>query len=98
MNLKVQKGGMQDATFITADPGHAKSDTPRGNEAKVTRMKCATGGSPAKDRQSRGSTLSPKCVCKAGHVAVTTIPKVRVKMIINGIVFNVYHLASAKSR
>ena len=23
MNLKVQKGVMQDATFITADPGHA---------------------------------------------------------------------------
>jgi len=29
-----------------------------------------------------------KCVCKAGHVAVTTIPRVRVKMIITGIVFN----------
>jgi len=39
-----------------------------------------------------------KCGCKAGHVAVTTIPRVRVKMIITGIVFNAYHLASAKSK
>ena len=36
-----------------------------------------------------------KCVCKAGHVAVTTTQRVRVKMTITGIVFNVYHLASA---
>ena len=27
MNLKVQKGVMQDATFITTDPGYAKADT-----------------------------------------------------------------------
>ena len=27
MNLKVQMGVMQDATFITADPGYAKADT-----------------------------------------------------------------------
>ena len=39
MNLKVKKGIMQDATFITADPGHAKKDTPRGNEAKTRRSK-----------------------------------------------------------
>ncbi len=37
MNFKVQKGIMQDATFITADPGHAKADTPRGDEAKTRR-------------------------------------------------------------
>ncbi len=36
MNLKVQKGVMQDATFITADPGHAKADTPRGIEFSDT--------------------------------------------------------------
>ena len=35
MNLKVQKGVMQDATFITADPGHAKADTPRAIESKT---------------------------------------------------------------
>jgi IS5 family transposase len=182
MNLKVQKGVMQDATFITADPGHAKADTPRGDEAKTRRckdgawakkgtksffgyklhdcmdekfglvrrievtaanvhdsqvdlaeegevryadkgyfgattkgydaaMKKATRGHPLsyKDemRNKRiSSKRSPverfyafiKCVCKAGHVAVTTIPRVRVKMIITGIVFNVYHLASAKSK
>jgi len=27
MNLKVQKGVMRDATFITTDPGYAKADT-----------------------------------------------------------------------
>ena len=27
MNLKMQKGVMQDATFITTDPGYAKADT-----------------------------------------------------------------------
>lgn len=37
-----------------------------------------------------------KMVFKAGHVAVTTAAGVRVKMIVTGIVFNVYHLASAK--
>jgi IS5 family transposase len=39
MNLKVQKGIMQDATFITSDPGHAKADTPRGDEAKTRRSR-----------------------------------------------------------
>ena len=39
MNLKMQKEIMQDATFITADPGHAKSGTPRGDEAKTRRSK-----------------------------------------------------------
>ncbi len=35
--LKVKKGVIQDATFITADPGNAKADTPRGDEAKERR-------------------------------------------------------------
>ncbi len=39
-----------------------------------------------------------KRVCKTGHVAVTTIDRVRVKVIITGIVFNLYHLTSAKSK
>ena len=39
-----------------------------------------------------------KRVCEAGHVTATTIPRVRVKMIVTGIVFNVYHLASAKRK
>ena len=182
MNLKVQKGVMQDATFITADPGHAKADTPRGDEAKTRRCKdgawakkgtksffgyklhdcmdekfglvrrievtaanvhdsqvdlaeegevryadkgyfgaTTNGYDAAMKKATRGHPLSykdemrnrrisskrapverffafTKRICKAGHVAVTTIPRVRVKMIITGIVFNVYHLASAKSK
>jgi IS5 family transposase len=31
MNLKVKMGIIQDASFITSDPGHAKKDTPRGD-------------------------------------------------------------------
>jgi IS5 family transposase len=37
LGLRVRKGVVQDATFITADPGHAKGDTPRGEEAKTRR-------------------------------------------------------------
>jgi IS5 family transposase len=42
MNLKVKKGVIQDATFITSDPGHAKSDVPRGDEAKTRRSRDGT--------------------------------------------------------
>ena len=44
MKLKVKKEIMQDAPFITSDPGHAKSDTPRGEEAKTRRSKDRTWG------------------------------------------------------
>jgi len=37
--LKVKKGTIQDATFITSDPGHAKSDKPRGGDAKTRRSR-----------------------------------------------------------
>jgi len=37
--LKVKKGVVQDASFITADPGHARADKPRGDEAKTRRSK-----------------------------------------------------------
>jgi len=40
--LKARKGVMQDAAFIAADPGHAKADKPRGEEAKTRRNKEAT--------------------------------------------------------
>lgn len=40
--LKVKRGVIQDATFITADPGHAKADKPRGDEAKTRRSKDGT--------------------------------------------------------
>jgi IS5 family transposase len=37
--LTVRKGVVQDATFITADPGHAPADTPRGEEARTRRSR-----------------------------------------------------------
>jgi IS5 family transposase len=37
--LKIKEGVIQDATFITADPGHKKVDKPRGPEAKTRRNK-----------------------------------------------------------
>lgn len=40
--LTVKQGMVQDATFITADPGHAKADTPRGEGAKTRRSKDGT--------------------------------------------------------
>jgi IS5 family transposase len=90
-----------------ADKGYYGAKT-KGYDAA---MKKATRGHPLnyKDemRNKRiSSKRSPverlyafiKCVCKAGHVAVTTIPRVRVKMVITCIVFNAYHLASAKCK
>lgn len=38
-NLKIEKGMMQDATFIYANQGHCTKDTPRGREAKTRRDK-----------------------------------------------------------
>jgi len=37
--LRVRKGAVQDAAFITADPGHAKADEPRGDEAQTQRSR-----------------------------------------------------------
>ncbi len=37
--LELKKAVIQDATFITSDPGHAKSDVPRGEKAKTRRSK-----------------------------------------------------------
>jgi len=37
--LKVKKGVVQDATFITSDPGHAPADKPRGEEAETRRSR-----------------------------------------------------------
>lgn len=37
--LKVKKGVVQDASFITSDPGHAPADKPRGEEARTRRSK-----------------------------------------------------------
>ena len=37
--LTVKKGVVQDASFITSDPGHARADKPRGEEAKTRRSR-----------------------------------------------------------
>ena len=37
--LRVKKGVVQDASFITSDPGHARADKPRGTEAKTRRSR-----------------------------------------------------------
>jgi len=42
LGLGVKQGVAQDATFITADPGHAKADKPRGEEAETRRSKDGT--------------------------------------------------------
>ncbi len=39
IKLKMKKEIMQDASFITSDHGHAKSGTPREEEAKTRRSK-----------------------------------------------------------
>ena len=182
MKLKVKTGIMQDASFITSDPGHAKSDTLRGEEAKTRRSKYGTWtkkgtksyfghklhgamdenfglirrievttakvhdshvdlanegevhyadkryfGAKAKGYDAavrkvirshplsykdemRNTRISgkrfpveryfafTKRVCKAGHVAATTIGRIRVKMIITDIIFSLYHLTSAKNK
>jgi IS5 family transposase len=44
----VRKGVIQDALFITSDPGHAKKDVPRGDEAKTRRSKDGTWATKGK--------------------------------------------------
>ncbi len=39
MKLKMKKEIMQDASFITSDPGHDKSGTPHEEEANIQRIK-----------------------------------------------------------
>ena len=40
--FKVKKGVVQDASFITSDPGHAKADKPRGEMARTRRSRDGT--------------------------------------------------------
>jgi IS5 family transposase len=42
LGLKIKKGTIQDAAFITADPGHAPADKPRGDPARTRRSKEGT--------------------------------------------------------
>lgn len=39
---QIKRGTIQDATFITSDPGHAPADKPRGDEAKTRRSRDGT--------------------------------------------------------
>jgi IS5 family transposase len=180
--LKVKKGVVQDATFITADPGHAPAEEPRGNEAKTRRSRDGTwakkgskssygyklhtktdtdlglirdlettsasvhdsrvdlsrpgevaymdkayfgveirGYSAAMRRGTRGHPLGirdrlrnrrinrkrapgerPFAVIKrvfnAGHVLVTTVPRVRVKMVFACLCFNLMQLGALAGR
>jgi len=40
----IKRGTIQDATFITSDPGHAPADKPRGDKAKTRRSRDGTWG------------------------------------------------------
>lgn len=40
--MSIKQGVIQDASFITSDPGHAKADKPRGDDAKTRRSKDGT--------------------------------------------------------
>ena len=42
LGLQIKQGMIQDATFIHSDPGHAKADKPRGDEAKTRRNRDGT--------------------------------------------------------
>ena len=42
MGLQIKKGTIQDASFITADPGHAPADKSRGDQARTRRSKEGT--------------------------------------------------------
>ncbi len=74
-------------------------------------MRKATGGHPLSyEGEMRNKRISSKRspveryfaftkrVCNSGHVAVTTTGRVRIKMIITGIVFDLYHLIFSKSK
>ena len=40
--LTIRRGVIQDATFIAGDPGHARADTPRGDQARTRRSQDGT--------------------------------------------------------
>ena len=57
--LRVKTGVVQDATFITSDPGHARKDTPRGGEARTRRSRDGTWAKKG-SRSSFGYKLHTK--------------------------------------
>lgn len=44
---KIKRGVIQDASFITTDPGHAPADKPRGDQAKTRRSRDGSWGKRA---------------------------------------------------
>jgi IS5 family transposase len=77
-----------DATMRKATRGH-----PLSYEDEMRNKRFSSKRSPVE----RFFVFTKK-VCKAGHVAITTIDRVQVKVIITGIVFNFYYSTSAKSK
>ena len=77
-----------DAAMRKATRGHSLS-----YEDEMCNKRVSSKRSPVE----RFFVLTKK-ICKAGYVAVTTIDGVYVKIIITGIIFNLYHLTSAKSK
>jgi len=72
--FKVKKGVVQDATFITADPGHASADKPRGKEAKTRRSRDGTWAKKG-DKSSYGFKLHAKTDVDHGLIrALETTP------------------------
>lgn len=65
--LMIRKGTIQDATFITADPGHATADTPRGDDAKTRRSRDGTWTMKGK-RSYFGYKLHTKEDCDYGLI------------------------------
>ena len=65
--LSVKKGVVQDATFITADPGHAPADEPRGEEAQTRRSRDGTWAKKG-GRSSYGFKLHAKADVDLGFI------------------------------
>jgi len=65
--MKIRKGVIQDATFITADPGHAPADTSRGDDAKTRRSKEGTWVKKGK-KSYFGFKLHTKEDCEFGLI------------------------------
>jgi len=65
--LKLRKGVVQDATFITSDPGHAAADKPRGGEARTRRSRDGTWAKKG-GRSSFGYKLHAKTHTEPGLI------------------------------
>ncbi len=50
--LTIRRGVIQDATFITADPGHAAAEKPRGDQARTRRSRTVPGRRREHNRSS----------------------------------------------